>query len=396
MKRRTLLCVVMTLILLFTAGCGGSGTVSGGTSSGASASGNASSATTSENAATGETDLSAVPEFQQPQYSLGLQDNGFFEGITAADYVTLPEKLTGIEIPADVKTVTDEDVQAQIDEILAEYATDGKIYDRAVENGDQVNIDYVGKIDGVAFEGGNTQKQGTLVTAGATNYIDDFLTQIIGAMPGETVMVEVTFPDPYINNPDLAGKDAVFVTTINYIQGEPVPPELTDDFVKETLSANYPYTDVADMKAKIGKQLLGDQQRVYVLDWLYNQCTFAEAPEQIIDMQNQQLKIDVSNSAYFYNMPLSEVLGYYGFTDLDSMCAAYRSDFVTYAEEYLMCQAVAEKLGVDIGEDDIKAYFTDVVGNPDYSGFLSYYGTGYVSQDVLVHQVSQYLVENAA
>ena len=52
-----------------------------------------------------------------------------------------------------------------------------------------------------------------------------FLGIIIGALPGETVMVEVTFPDPYISNPDLAGKDAVFVTTINYIQGEPELPK---------------------------------------------------------------------------------------------------------------------------------------------------------------------------
>ena len=394
MKRRTLLCAVLALTMLFAVACGG-GTVSGSASSGAVSSDATSSAASSENTESGEVDLSVVPEFQSPQYSLGLQDNGFFEGITAADYVTLPETLTGIEIPAEHKTVTEADVQAYIDEILAEYATDGKIYDRAVEAGDQVNIDYVGKIDDVAFEGGNTQKQGTMVTAGGTEYIDDFLTQIIGALPGETVMVEVTFPDPYISNPDLAGKDAVFVTTINYIQGEPELPELTDDFVKEKLSANYPYTDVADMKAKVEKMLLGDLQRTYVLEWLYDRCTFAAPPEQIIEVQNQQMVIDVSNSAYFYSMPLNELLSYYGFTDLDSMCAAYRADFVTCAEEYLMCQALAEKLGIDIDEDDIKAYFTDVVGNPDYSGFLAYYGAGYISRDVMVNQVTQYLVDNA-
>ncbi len=94
------------------------------------------------------------------------------------------------------------------------YSTDASL---TVENGDTVNIDYVGSVDGVEFDGGNTQGMGTDLVIGSGSYIDDFEEQLIGAHPGDTVEVNVTFPDPYQNNTDLSGKEAVFTVTVNGI-----------------------------------------------------------------------------------------------------------------------------------------------------------------------------------
>lgn len=85
-----------------------------------------------------------------------------------------------------------------------------------VADGDTVNIDYVGSIDGVEFSGGNTQGAGTDLVIGSGSYIDDFEEQLIGAHPGDTVEVNVTFPENY-GNEDLNGKDAVFEVVINGI-----------------------------------------------------------------------------------------------------------------------------------------------------------------------------------
>ena len=85
-----------------------------------------------------------------------------------------------------------------------------------VKDGDTVNIDYVGSIDGVEFDGGSTNGQGTDLTIGSGLYIDDFEEQLIGSHPGDTVGVNVTFPEDY-NAEDLRGKDALFVVTINGI-----------------------------------------------------------------------------------------------------------------------------------------------------------------------------------
>ena len=77
-----------------------------------------------------------------------------------------------------------------------------------VEDGDTVNIDYVGSIDGVEFDGGSTNGQGTDLTIGSGLYIDDFEEQLIGSHPGDTVEVNVTFPDDY-SSEDLQGQDAL-------------------------------------------------------------------------------------------------------------------------------------------------------------------------------------------
>ena len=93
------------------------------------------------------------------------------------------------------------------------YSTDTSL---TVKGGDTVNIDYVGKIDGTAFDGESTNGQGTDLVIGSGSYIDDFEDQLVGAHPGDEVEVTVTFPDDY-SAADLAGKEAVFDVTVNGI-----------------------------------------------------------------------------------------------------------------------------------------------------------------------------------
>ncbi len=94
-----------------------------------------------------------------------------------------------------------------------DYSTDSSL---TVKDGDKVNIDYVGYIDGKAFDGGDTQGQGTDLTIGSGSYIDDFEDQLIGAHPGDKVEVKVTFPENY-GNDELNGKEATFKVTVNGI-----------------------------------------------------------------------------------------------------------------------------------------------------------------------------------
>ena len=95
----------------------------------------------------------------------------------------------------------------------ASYNTDSSL---EVTDGNKVNIDYVGKIDGVAFDGGSTDGKGTDLVIGSGTYIDNFEEQLIGAHPGDKVEVTVVFPDDY-QAADLAGKEAVFDVTVNGI-----------------------------------------------------------------------------------------------------------------------------------------------------------------------------------
>lgn len=132
--------------------------------------------------------------------------------ITSADSASDTDANT--DTSTDSSTDTDTTADNSTDTNSAGYSTDTSL---TVEDGDTVNIDYVGSVDGVEFEGGSTQGQGTDLVIGSGSYIDDFEEQLIGAHPGDEVDVYTTFPDPYNNNPDLSGKEALFEVTINGI-----------------------------------------------------------------------------------------------------------------------------------------------------------------------------------
>ena len=122
-------------------------------------------------------------------------------------------KESNTETDTTTNTSTDTDISIEDTTTANSLSTDSAL---TVENGDTVNIDYVGSIDGVEFSGGNTYGMGTDLTIGSGQYIDDFEEQLIGAHPGDTVNVNVTFPENY-GSQDLAGKDALFVVTVNGI-----------------------------------------------------------------------------------------------------------------------------------------------------------------------------------
>ena len=161
-------------------------------------------------AACGSSDKSLI------NFSLGLTKDGNYKDYSMKELVQLGD-YESLPLPEEVTTVTEESIDKEVEAIMAQFDTTEKVTDRAVEDKDTVNIDYVGSIDGVEFDGGSTGGKGTNVTIGVTQYIGDFLQQLIGHKPGETFDIHVSVPDPYQNNPDLAGKPAVFKCTVNYI-----------------------------------------------------------------------------------------------------------------------------------------------------------------------------------
>lgn len=128
----------------------------------------------------------------------------------------IPLVLILILIVAIIVSHVQESKEAETEETVETEIVLSTDTDLAVADGDTVNIDYVGTIDGVEFEGGNTNGSGADLTIGSGRYIDDFEEQLIGHKVGETVEVVVTFPENY-GNEDLNGKEAVFTTTINGI-----------------------------------------------------------------------------------------------------------------------------------------------------------------------------------
>jgi len=308
-------------------------------------------------------------------YSAGLTSEGFFKGVTARDYVTLPD-YEAYTIPQDLTVATEEDIEEQVLLIQQNYTTQEEDADttRAIVDGDTVNIDYVGSVDGVEFEGGSTGGNGTDVTIGVTQYIDDFLQQLIGHKPGENFDIEVTFPEDY-GNEELNGKDAVFNITINHFY-KSIVPEITDEFVKENLG-NY-YETVEEMKADIAVRLVDDRTKNYVWEKLIKETEISEYPETVVAYEEAYAMEYLNQQASQYGMTAEDLITMYGYETEEEYLAEIEENTLETVKLYMVVQAVCEAEGYKVEDEDIKEYFQTYYGTDDYSTFLSVYGKPYL------------------
>lgn len=352
--------------------------------------GASSSSSSSSQAASGS---SSAVEDHSDVYSAYLNDDGTLKGVDSATLVTLPQ-YKGIAVPAEEYTITDDELNTQINSILDQYATYDQITDRAIADGDVVNIDYVGSVDGEEFSGGNTNGRGTLVTAGSDAYIDDFLTQIIGHTPGETFDVNVTFPDPYENNPDLAGKAAVFHTTINYIQGDKHVPELTDEFVSQT-SALADYGTAQGMKDTIRTSMEDNKADNYVLQKVLDECQFSEFPADLVDQLVDVSMAQFESQASAYGLDMETARSMMGYESEDAQREAMTASAQEQLKTVVMLEAIAKAEGLTVDEDALTNYFSTNVGTSDYSAYQTYYGRGYLCQAVLLDSAMDLVTSSA-
>ena len=375
------------LVTPMISGCGADASTAD--NSGEQAETTATQVTKSDTSAT--TDTQEAPTFD---FSAGIDENGHWTGVKALDYVKLPSDYKSISIPASEVTPTDEEVQSMISSITSGYATLEQVTDRAVADGDTVNIDYVGSVDGTEFEGGSTQGKGTVVTIGVTQYIDDFLDQLVGHKPGETFDVNVTFPEDY-GVEELNGKDAVFSVTINYIQ-ETKQPDVTDEWVEQTLKGKYGWTTVAEMDKEIRDGLQYKHSADYVRSYILENSEVSEIPTSIVDQQAAQLVYQYEYYANMYGTDLASFLKMSaGVETTDELVEKNKESLADAAKVYLVFQAVAEDAGIEVTPDELTNYLTSVSGNSDTASLETQYGKGYLALQALVQKTGEYLVSQA-
>lgn len=378
------------------AGCGGASSSSTAASSAASSEDSASSRAASD-VSTDETAADPYSYLATFSFSDPFGDNGYLSSIKVADYVTLPESGLKFTLPAEVNTVAEDDIDAYINNnILLNYQTTEQVTDRAAEMGDLVNIDFVGSVDGVEFEGGSSQGAGYDITLGSGSFIDDFEDQIAGHTPGESFDVNVTFPDPYQNNPDLAGKEAVFKTTLNYIS-ETVMPELTDEWVAENLSESFGLNDVAAVREDARANLLFEQQANEVYSQLLNGATFAEEmPEELVTYFENWYLYTPFMYSQMYGMPLSDMMTMlYGYDSVEAYLVEAEGAITSNVHKVLLMQAVAEETGATCDTDTMNAEAPAFFGTDDISGYVDTYGENYVKMNILHDLVIHDLIDSA-
>ena len=382
------------LALALTAALSGCGNTAASSES-AEASSSSAAESGSESAAESTTaDDAAYAYLADFSYAQAFDENGYLVGIKASDYVTLPEDYADITLSADLGTVSDASLNSYINEnVLSQFATTEQVTDRAAEDGDTVNIDFVGSIDGVEFEGGSTQGSGYDLVLGSGAFIPGFEDQIVGHTPGESFDVQVTFPEDY-GKEELNGKAAVFKTTLNYISVK-VTPELSDEWVAENLAPTMAMSNVEELNAFVKDTLLYDQQSGEVYKALCDKVTFAdELPQSVLDYYRDVILMEVYRYAQNYGVDMATILSMRNYESVDAYLEDMQPTITNFTQQQLLMQAIAEKQGMKCDDAALTADFSRFFGSNDPSRYISTYGENYVKMNVLQSEVMQSLIDN--
>ena len=259
---------------------------------------------------------------------------------TASDVVELKKpksygkaklgKYKGIDLSIDKVEVTDEEVDAQVNSILASNPNSQDITDRAVENGDIANIDYEGKKDGVAFDGGTAK--GYDLHIGSGSFIPGFEDGVVGMKIGETKDIKLTFPEDY-QSTELAGKEVVFTVKVNSIKVE-TPATLDDAWVEKY--TNGKQKTVADFKESTRKEIeesktmqVEFQAQNDAMKTIMDSSEF-EPNNEAIEYEKNNQKNQLKKAAEENGMAFDALLSMYGMTEeqLDEQLDTYAKEAV--------------------------------------------------------------------
>ncbi|WP_138262174.1 trigger factor [[Clostridium] hylemonae] len=271
------------------------------------------------------------------------------------DEVTV-EGYKGIQVDEVEKAskVTDKDVESAIQSTLESKATQKEITDRAVENGDTVNIDYVGKIGGETFDGGSAEDYP--LTIGSGVFIEGFEESVIGHNIGETYDWNGKFPENY-GNADYAGKDVVFTITVNKITQDEVP-ELDDKFVK---SVSEKSKTVKEYKKEVKKQLEEEAETAYndnlssaVWEAVLDKSKVKKYPKKDVKEITDNLIQQYKDAAEYYQMDYDTFIQEQMGATVEEFEEQVNKAAKSSVKQTLVTKAIADKEKIKLSDDEYK------------------------------------------
>lgn len=330
--------------------------------------------------------------------------------VKAADYVTLGD-YNGVTVEASLKEVTDADVEEYIDNLFTSNPPMVEVTDRAVQDGDTVNIDYVGKYADTkeAFDGGTAS--GAELVIGSNTYIDGFESGLIGAKKGETLDLNLTFPENY-GATNLAGKDVIFTVTVNSIN---VASEEKSDAWAAGLGIEE-VTNLEQLKAYAQGLLTEQAKEEYdstvensAIQTVFDSSSFGDVPQELVNryliQQNQMIQYRASMYSYMYGSQVTadDVVNVYmqneGFVGTaDDYLNSIAKDM---ADQYLMFQTIADEQGINVTDEEIDDYLKEAyesASSTAYSTYEEYKASldlEVYREGLMAEKVVKYIVDNA-
>ena len=273
-----------------------------------------------------------------------------------SEYIKLGE-YKGIEYTKITGDVTDDEVKQYIDDILANSQESVEIKEGVVKEDSIVNIDFVGSIDGVEFEGGAAQ--GQELDIANSGYIKGFAEGIVGHKVGETFDLHVTFPEDY-GNEELNGKDAVFKTTINALI-EKKDAEFNDEWVAN--NSEYKTTD--EYKQYIKEQIsfdklstADDNQKMEVFNKILEASEVINYPEKELAAETELVKKPYVDYAANMGVELSDFITQMGMTE-EQFDTMLKQNGETTTKQKLVLYAIKNAEGINFKQSDYEAYIAE-------------------------------------
>ncbi len=299
------------------------------------------------------TECGETPVGQAEFDIVSLDDNGV---VLKASFPVKPEvtvkEYKGYKVTRAVAPTTEEEVNAQIEQVRARNSRTVDITDRAAAEGDIAVIDYEGSVDGVPFEGGKSEKYN--LTLGSGQFIPGFEEQIVGHNAGDAFDVNVTFPTEY-HAAELAGKEAVFKTVLHEIKFNELP-ELDDEFAKDVSEFDTFAEYKADVEAKITERHNAEADREVenkLIDKLIENLE-ADIPEAMFITETENQVRDYDNRLRMQGLDLNTYLKYTGMT-LDNMREQFRPIAEKQVKTRLALEKIAELENIEVTEEEIEA-----------------------------------------
>ncbi len=329
----------------------------------------------------------------------GIDENGvkFHAVVTVKPEVTLGE-YKGIKVDKVEYNVTADDVNAEIDRARKQASRKVEVDGRAVENGDIVNLDYSGSVDGVKFEGGTASNQE--LTIGSHAFIPGFEEQMVGMTVGETRDLNVPFPTDY-HAKELAGKDSVFTVTVNKILKEEMP-ELNDEFAKDVSK----FDTLAEYKADVEKRLQeGNDRRANAenenaLIEAVTATSSVEIPQCMIDSQIDYLVRDMEyRLMYMYQgMKLEDYLKYTG-SNMEELRKSKAEEAKRDVKIRLVLEAIVKAENLDVTDAELDAELARIAESAgksveEYRKGVDDRQLSYIKNDLLMKKLIEFLKAN--
>lgn len=311
----------------------------------------------------------------------------------ALDYVTLGQ-YKALEVTVCSLDVTEDEIQQQFYDDCSSHDKLLQVTEGEVAEGDVVNIDYVGSIDGVEFDGGTDK--GVDLTIGSGTFIPGFEDGLIGAAIGKEINVNVTFPENY-GNTDVAGKDAVFAVTVNFVKKA---PEMTDDIVAEISD----HKTVDEYRKGVEEQLKADKEAQQnsdkingILNQIYSASTINGYPEEVVNYRTAQMKAYYTQIAEQSDMTLADFLSnQLQMTEeqFDQQCPAVIKQSMI---QELLLKAVAESENMEISDEEYEAGIEKYIkstGAESKETLLSQYTEAEIRRSLIMDKALDFLKEN--